>query len=50
MNPKANLNETFFEKYIKIANIYSVCFLMADNKFDLVFAGVTKEKFLAVWP
>lgn len=50
MNSKVNLNKTNFSKYIKITNLFSLTFLMADNSFDLVFAGTTKEKFIALWP
>lgn len=50
MNETINLSKTNFNKYLKIANLFSVTLFMGDNNFDIVFAGNSEEKFMAIWP
>lgn len=50
INKNADLKTTQFKEYLQIVNLFSFTWLMRDNKFEILFAGTTEEKFIAVWP
>lgn len=50
INSNIDAQKSNYEKYLQIASLYSVIFFMADNSFDILFAGTPKESFIALWP